>query len=1598
MKKVILTLLLSVLIIANLFAVSVIIGNGTTTSAYTPAIGYYNYGWSHFILPGEAITSAINITKLEFDVSNTPANYIMNSQVVYMKLTSATTVTAAYTDDPIAAGYTQIYNSQVTWNGAGWQGINLTNPFAYDGISNLEIIWENRDGSYATGYPIFYQTNTSSACAYRYKDNNFPDENGNIGNTYPNTRVSWLAPGEPGLPVLASPANNATYLPTDTSLSWTIGSNTTYAKLYLATNADFTNAVIINPATSPYLPILGIDVRYYWKVVAVSQSGLNTESETWSFTTFAIPFPNADVSFDGAKVTNQSIPMEPYFNYSISQSIYNRAEFNMGAAAITSISYLYNKNSNWSETIEIYMKHTTKDTFSGSNDWEMNNLIHVYSGLISVNRTEEVVTINLDNLFIYNGRDNLLVLFYATQPGCVTNNDEFYSYSVEGNRSLEKHVDSVNYYATFPSVNTEGTLKEYLPITGFNYQALSGEPEFTVSADTLTFLDHDMGGMNDSKILTISNNTASPLTINSAFIGGLDDNQFRISNTNTYPVTLISGGNMSVSVIYGPTAVGEHAARLEIVDNLGRVHYVQLVGNAIDNNIYAEDLPWKEDFEEALSGWYMLRDSNSQDAGISITSEPYFVQSGTKAIKFYNAGDVNADLRLIAPNLVPDMGGYRLRFWMWGAEGSQLILGKYVFGFAQFVPIQTLTVPGYFQQMIVEFPRVRANERLAFKPIFSGSQQLVLLDNITFETIPTTAVAELNTNLLDFEEIKVTQTSELQSVTISNVGIGELTINQIAITGVNAGDFAFSVNAEASWNLYANESLTISVTFTPTGVGVREATLVITDNLGRTSEVLLRGSAYIPGQGSTCANPIPLTFPTGDITDDTGNYGNDYHANWVSPTNSYLIGDDVVYQFSLNSPMLLNGTVTTTDGWIGVFILQDEPNEEAPVSVILAKTSSGTSVSFDNNILAAGTYYLIISSLPSPQSIAYTLNLTTQPLQVTGAATNPSPINNATNVALMGALTWQSDVFASGFYLYLSSNSSFNSVSPINQPGTSYAFTGLDYDTTYYWKVIPYNAYGQSTGNVAVWSFTTMSDPVVSMPVVVNFEGSTSIPGVISSSNMEISSTHGNYSNGLYGYVSASFANKYAQFQVMGNVEAGTELNFEYRIMKESSYPGDAHTISGYDRIRIKVSDDLGVNFTTLTEINNTNHVVSTSFANVSVPLGNYAGQQIIVRLEASWGNGDYYVDFDNFYFRVPPTIPVATLSADNLDFGIVNINQSTSKQLSVTNTGSGNLTITNVSIEGLNSDVFNFSSGTPLPVILTRGGQPLVITVGFNPLLDGNKEAALVITDNLARSTKSVILSGYCNSPVIHSLPFTEGFERSNVHNSTTVNSWTQITVSGTSVWTINKTYTNYNRTPRTGDYNLTLQYNNKRLLIRAVQLVGGQAYDVQLYARQDIDRGATVGIYYGTVANVASMVSVTGQVDVVSGNYQLIRGTFTPVTDGIYYLGIRGELTGGPMYLSIDDITIKLAGPDQPDVPVNVTITTTANGSMLHWDPVYNANSYNIYGCNSPDGEFLMIISVGTTYFNAAANTKMKFFKVKANSEPAMPTKKTFTHIYTN
>ena len=177
---------------------------------------------------------------------------------------------------------------------------------------------------------------------------------------------------------------------------------------------------------------------------------------------------------------------------------------------------------------------------------------------------------------------------------------------------------------------------------------------------------------------------------------------------------------------------------------------------------------------------------------------------------------------------------------------------------------------------------------------------------------------------------------------------------------------------------------------------------------------------------------------------------------------------------------------------------------------------------------------------------------------------------------------------------------------------------------------------------------------------------------------------------------------------------------------------------------------------------------------------------------------------------------------------------------------------------------------------------------------------------------------------PTIYTIPYTESFEVGNTDGSTNIANWTQAVgpeFTGR-YWTANSSQTDYNRTPRTGSFNVTLRYNGAAWLFRPVQLTGGTAYEFEAYARQD-DTGstdATLGLYYGTEPTIAAMTSITGQVGLVDGDYQRIYGLFTAPTTGIYYLGIKGWININPWYISLDDVTIREA-PSEPIFSCNPT-----------------------------------------------------------------------------
>jgi len=105
-------------------------------------------------------------------------------------------------------------------------------------------------------------------------------------------------------------------------------------------------------------------------------------------------------------------------------------------------------------------------------------------------------------------------------------------------------------------------------------------------------------------------------------------------------------------------------------------------------------------------------------------------------------------------------------------------------------------------------------------------------------------------------------------------------------------------------------------------------------------------------------------------------------------------------------------------------------------------------------------------------------------------ATNPIPANNAVNVPIGSNLSWiPGGGVVDGYKVYLGTDDPpTNIVNGTIQTGTVYDPADFIYSTTYYWKIVPFNANGDAL-NCPVWTFTTLADPTITtFPYNQNFD------------------------------------------------------------------------------------------------------------------------------------------------------------------------------------------------------------------------------------------------------------------------------------------------------------------------------------------------------------------------------------------------------------------------------------------------------------------------------------------------------------------------------
>jgi len=101
-----------------------------------------------------------------------------------------------------------------------------------------------------------------------------------------------------------------------------------------------------------------------------------------------------------------------------------------------------------------------------------------------------------------------------------------------------------------------------------------------------------------------------------------------------------------------------------------------------------------------------------------------------------------------------------------------------------------------------------------------------------------------------------------------------------------------------------------------------------------------------------------------------------------------------------------------------------------------------------------------------------------------------------------------------------------------------------------------------------------------------------------------------------------------------------------------------------------------------------------------------------------------------------PPAIGVA----NSLSFGGVPSGTSSTLPLSISDTGSQNLTISGLTISGSNAADFSVASGQCATI---SGGSSCIVNVSFRPSVTGNRSAVLTVTGNAANSPQTITLTG---------------------------------------------------------------------------------------------------------------------------------------------------------------------------------------------------------------------------------------------------------------
>jgi hypothetical protein len=399
------------------------------------------------------------------------------------------------------------------------------------------------------------------------------------------------------------------------------------------------------------------------------------------------------------------------------------------------------------------------------------------------------------------------------------------------------------------------TMSQIITANILNRMVAGSVPTVTVSPGALSFSNQNVGTTSSARSITLTNSGTSALTINGFSLTGTNAADF--AETNTCPMspnTLGAGAQCTLSVTFTPSATGARSASISVSDSAASSpQNIPLSGAGVIPAPVVALSPTSVDF-------------GNQNMGTT---------SATQSVTLTNAG--TAALTITGIALAGPNTGDFAETATCPTNPSTLAIGASCTLTISFTPSATGT----------------RSASVSITDNAANSPQSITLSGAG--VIPAPGVGLIPTSLT-FGNQKVGTTSATQSVTLTNTGTAALTIDSIALTGINAGDFAETTTCPISPStLAAGAKCALSVTFTPVAKGTRTATVSITDNAPNSPQsIALSGAGGIPtvsliGSARASGNfggGVKITIPTiqaGDLLIAVAGT-NGSPSSWTTPS------------------------------------------------------------------------------------------------------------------------------------------------------------------------------------------------------------------------------------------------------------------------------------------------------------------------------------------------------------------------------------------------------------------------------------------------------------------------------------------------------------------------------------------------------------------------------------------------------------------------------------------------------------------------------------------------------------------------------------------